>query len=267
MKKETVEKIVDIVHDVKDVAKNVVEPASKNAGSALGTFTGFFSNVVLYPLKCLNAIFEQKAIAFEKKVKEKYNKIPEEDRVDSPVNVLGPTLESLKYNINEDFMQELFANLLTSSMDRKTQSKVHPKYVQSISAMNETDAKVFKFLFQTYGTAYIKCGRVNVSIKGTQQYYATAMPEWSLQEDVYGINIFDVSKSLIRLSNLGLIDLMYDRSAGGSILSKLYERKIVQDIFEQYKAKISNVDLTGTDCIIKINDDGRSFAEMIFKED
>ena len=152
-----IKKVVDIAHDTKEIAKNAIEPASKNIGGALGTFTGFFANVVLYPLKCLNSKFEQKAIAFERKMQEKYNNIPEENRTDAPVNILGPMLESLKYNIDEEYLQNLYANLLATSMDKTKQQKVHPKYVATISSMNETDAKVFKYLYNKYKRQFIFC--------------------------------------------------------------------------------------------------------------
>lgn len=265
MDEETLKKVVDIAYDTKDVAKNMLEPASKNVGGALGTFTGFFANVVMYPLKCLNAKFEQKAIAFERKMQERYNNIPEKNRTDAPVNILGPVLESLKYNIDEEYMQELFANLLTDCMDKTKQGKVHPKYVNVISSMNEMDAKIFQYLYRTYNFRYIKCGCVNIKIDNTDQVYATALPSWILPDDIEGYSIFDISCSLIRLSNLGLLDLMYDRSAGVSVLGQLYKKQEVVAVFNQYKLANSNISLNGTDCIISINDDGKNFGKIIFK--
>ena len=265
MDEEKVDKIIDILHDSKDLVKDVAKPVCKDVGGILSTFTGFFKNVVLYPLKCLNSKFEQKAIAFERKMQEKYNNIPENDRVEPPVNIVGPTLESLKYNIDEDYMQELFANLLTSSMDRKTKNLVHPKYVQVISAMNEIDAKVFKFLTKKY-VGYIKSGKVNVGLKGTDKIYVGALPDWVIPDNIQGINIFEVSKSLIRLSNFGLIDLMYDRTAGDSILKLLYNKIEIQNVLNAYINAGLNVELRGTDCIISVNDDGRNFAKIVLKD-
>ena len=72
---DKIDKVLDIVNENKEIVKNIAEPASKEVGGILGTFTGFFNNVVLYPLKCLNMTFEQKAIQFERKVQEKYNNI------------------------------------------------------------------------------------------------------------------------------------------------------------------------------------------------
>ncbi len=260
---DKIDKVLDIVNENKEIVKNIAEPASKEVGGILGTFTGFFNNVVLYPLKCLNMTFEQKAIQFERKVQEKYNNIPEQNRVECPVNILGPTLEGLKYNIDEEYMQELFANLLSASMDKCKQSSVHPKYVKIISEMNEIDARVFYYLTNKY-IGYIKSGKVNITIKGTDQYYVSALPEWIIEDDIQGIDMFSVSKALIRLSNWGLLDLMYDRHAGQGVLNNLYQKQEVQNIFNVYLLRNSNIELQGTDCIININDEGKTFAKIVF---
>ncbi len=263
---DKIDKTLDIIHDNKEIIKNAVEPASKEVGGILKTFTGFFNNVVLYPLKCLNMTFEQKAIKFEKKLQEKYNDIPVENRTDCPINILGPVLESLKYNIDEEYMQELFSNLLISSMDKAKQSNVHPKYAKIISEMNEVDARVFDFIIKNYD-GYIKSGKVSIQIKGTNQYYIGALPDWLLDKEVPEIDIFDVSKSIIRLANWGLFDLMFDRRAGDSILDVLYSKKSVVEVLHLYMSSGYNVELHGVDCIISINDEGKNFAEVIMPKD
>ena len=264
MDEETLKKIVDIAHDTKDIAKNAVEPASKNVGEALGTFTGFFANVVLYPLKCLNAKFEQKAIAFERKMQEKYNNIPQENRTDAPVNILGPVLESLKYNIDEEYLQNLYANLLATSMDITKQQKVHPKYVSIISSMNEIDARIFKYLYYQYKRQFILAGRVHVHIIGTNQN-RHCLPEWTIPDNIENYSIFEISRSLIRLSNLGILTLNFNYNAGKSILADLYKIPEIIAIFQYQKMIGFNVELTGTDCVIFINDEGANFAQIVFE--
>lgn len=83
----------------KDVYADTVQPTAKNVGGFFGTLSGFFNHVVMYPLKKLNIRYEQKAIAFEKEMEHKYNSIPEKERVEPQLHIVGPTMESLKYNI------------------------------------------------------------------------------------------------------------------------------------------------------------------------
>lgn len=86
----------------KDVYADTVQPTAKNVGGFFGTLSGFFNHVVMYPLKKLNIRYEQKAIAFEKEMEHKYNSIPEKERVEPQLHIVGPTMESLKYNIMDD---------------------------------------------------------------------------------------------------------------------------------------------------------------------
>ena len=65
---KNIDKAIDIAHETVDIAKGIVKPSSENIGNALGVFTGFFSNVVLYPLKRLNIKFEFKAKEFERRL-------------------------------------------------------------------------------------------------------------------------------------------------------------------------------------------------------
>lgn len=57
---------------------------------------------------------------------------------------------------------------------------------------------------------------------------------------------------------------MYDRQAGESVLNNLYQKQEVQDIFNKYLLINSNIKLDGTDCIININDEGKTFAKIVF---
>lgn len=82
----------------KDVYADTVQPTAKNVGGFFGTLSGFFNHVVMYPLKKLNIRYEQKAIAFEKEMEHKYNSIPEKERVEPQLHIVGPTMESLKWN-------------------------------------------------------------------------------------------------------------------------------------------------------------------------
>ena len=63
-----------------DVYSDTIHPTAKNIGGFFGTLSGFFNHVVMHPLKKLNIVFEQKAIAFERKMANKYGNIPEENR-------------------------------------------------------------------------------------------------------------------------------------------------------------------------------------------
>ena len=97
----------------KDVYSDAVQPTAKNVGGFFGTLSGFFNHVVMYPLKKLNIKYEQKAIAFEKEMEHKYNSIPEKERVEPQLHIVGPTNENpdlIDYKVLA-VKRELFGNI------------------------------------------------------------------------------------------------------------------------------------------------------------
>lgn len=48
-------------------------------------------------------------------------------------------------------------------------------------------------------------------------------------------------------------------------MSELYKLPEINAIFQYQKILGYNVELTGTDCVIFINDDGANFAQIVFE--
>lgn len=80
---------------------------------------------------------------FEKSIKDKLAKIPENKKIEPDIQVVGQLLESSKYCVENKFVREMFANLLTSSMDGDKYKLVHPLYGDIIKKMSHNDAILF----------------------------------------------------------------------------------------------------------------------------
>lgn len=197
----------------KDVYTDVVHPAAQNIGNALGIFTGWFSTVVLFPLKKINIEYEQKAIAWQHQMEKKYNNVPEENRVDPQLNITGPTLESLKYNIMDDDLADMFSNLLVSDMDSTTQGLCTPSFVKVIEQLTPNDAILFKKIFNMFIRQNpLPLCRIKYSQKRNSSmtlpydlvpifYTSIAIPQ---------MDVFAISKSIQNLQRLGLIEIIED---------------------------------------------------------
>lgn len=207
-----------IVESSKEVAKNVyedaVKPAAENVGGILDAFTGFFNHFVLYPLKKLNIKYKEKAIAYERKMQEEYNNIPVENRVEPELHIVGPAMESLKYNIMQDDLAEMFSNLLVSDMDTRTQKWCSSSLIKIIEQMSPNDARVFKKIYNQCNSSpnhAISIGQFRIST--SDNFYVNDrdnIPEYIT--DVQNDDIITISKSIVSLRRLGLIDIDFLRS-------------------------------------------------------
>ena len=143
----------------KDVLENLAEkayddvgkPALTELGGFFGAIAGFFNNVVAAPLHRLNAKYKLKTQMYIYNLYEKYQMIPDENKQEPPLQIVGPTIEALKFNLDDDDLSCLFTNLLLSSMDNRIAHKCHPAYVQIISQMDGADARVLATIFARKG--------------------------------------------------------------------------------------------------------------------
>lgn len=196
----------------KDAYADAAHPAAQNVGGVLGTLTGFFNHVVLYPLRKLNTQYEQKAIAFQREMEKKYESVPEENRVEPQINIVGPSLESLKYNILDDDLAEMFSNLLVSNMDKVTQGLCTPSFVKVIEQLTPNDAKVFKTIYQmSKKDEALPVCKIKVAVKESPELSVREeyIPKYFTSFSVMDMSSIELSKSIQNLHRLGLIEVNF----------------------------------------------------------
>lgn len=244
--------------DIAKTAKAVLPQTTEETDGAISTLIGWFNNVVLFPIKKANITYQYKLECFKDDLYNQIDKIPEQYIREPDITIAGPTLESLKYIFDEQALREMYVKLLASSVDSRKNSIVHPSYVEIIKRMNSYDAKLFKYLASCRG--YIRTINPNIGIKGTNKIFIDTMPEWYIvwEDD----NIFQTSASLVRLSKLGVIELMYDRTAGDEGYEMLENSDALKTILKQYQSKNMDkeLEIITTKSILYVNDYGKQFA-------
>lgn len=115
--------------------------------------------------KIQEAIYKCKEI--DKKLEEKYNKIPEENKTQPRTSVLGPSLETLKYNLDEEHIKEMFINLLSNELDNRKQSKISPAFIRIVAELSKKDALFLK-KFKDYNTDAFTAIEVKIKTEGME---------------------------------------------------------------------------------------------------
>ncbi|WP_412095180.1 Abi-alpha family protein, partial [Bacillus haynesii] len=55
--------------------------------------------------------------------------MPEENLVEPPLHIIGPTIEASKFYFESDELRSMFSNLIAASIDSETINKTHPAFV------------------------------------------------------------------------------------------------------------------------------------------
>lgn len=129
---------IEIVNAVADKLPKTVSALD----TVLSTVVGVF-DLLLTPFQIAKIYKDKKLDEIKEHIKEKTEKIPEEDLKEADLSVVGPALEAMKYTIMNDDLNELFENLLVSSLDKR--KNVFPGFVDIIKQINSDEAKLLKY--------------------------------------------------------------------------------------------------------------------------
>ena len=235
------------------------KPATQEAGEALQTIVGLVNNVIFYPLKKLNFTYKYKFSQFQQDFIEKTKNIPEKNIVEPPLNIVGPTIEALKYTIDTEELREMYLNLLASSINIEKVENAHPGYVDIIRQMTSLDAHIFKDIIKINGN--IASARITMCFDNL--VYTRAMPNIFAPELLKQYDPFLVSSSIENLCRLGLISHL-DNTIKGFDYNDFKEHPYVVSRFEIFKDidKTLNlyINVSGNELIL--NDFGKSFGRV-----
>ena len=128
-------------------AKNMTDKPSQNIGTTLAdiwylVFGGISQAAEKRKLKYSYALQE-----FEKELKEKISKIPEDKLVEPDIQIVVPGLEAAKYCVEKENLRKMYANLITASINSDTCSHIHPIFLSIISKMSSYDGYVLESLY------------------------------------------------------------------------------------------------------------------------
>lgn len=254
------ELIKPIVEEGKALVKPVYEDLAQPAVKEVGTTLGRAVHALLFPVRGLCWGFEKiEQVVVQGLEKRLENVAPEKRKTPDP-EIAVPLMQALTYTAQNDTLREVYLNLLANAMNSDFDKAVHTSYVEVIKQMNRLDILVIKELVQK--KEYIKMTTPNVSLKGQDKVVSNAMPQWFLGWVIEGFDIFDISTCLVRLARLGLIELMFDRTAGKEGYDELKSSALITSIFEQYVANYptAELELIAAENILYVNEFGQRFA-------
>lgn len=156
MNSKVLEKGLDVANKTMDLANKVYDDGLSKPTKVLGnglsmclSFLGAMVSPAMYEY-IQNAEYKKKEI--DRKLSAKYNLIPEDKRVTPRMNIMGPAVELLKYNLNEDHIKDIFINIMSSEMNSEKQNMVLPSYIEVVKQLSKKDALTLKSLYDLQKT-------------------------------------------------------------------------------------------------------------------
>lgn len=247
---------------------NALTPIAGEVGNQLSDIVSLaFTPVIM--LKSKRDIYLENYI---KDLKEKVDKIPEENLSEPSAHIIGPALEAIgKYYYNVEHVKEMYANLICSSLDKNKVEMIHPSYLEIIKQMSPLEAD----LFQKYFTGKVKLNSGNKS--DLIMYYnllclkkhnetnnifdnisvlgvlPSPFLSYELEKVIMEEGIAKIQSCFLNLERLRLISIKKLKLSDSDLE---YSKKLIDLQGRSYKKKIGKIHIETTDW-------GRDFAAIV----
>ena len=139
----------EILEQTNGVAVEIYKDALSPVVKPVGEILGFLPRTVKLALSSWERWLingEESLRLTAEAIREKAQQIPQEKLVEPEPHVAIPAIQQLCYCQNSDELRDLYANLLTASMNIDKKWSVHPSFVDIIKQLTPDEAKYLKAL-------------------------------------------------------------------------------------------------------------------------
>lgn len=203
--KDTAEAVKGIVEAV-PVYEDMLQPAAKELGKGLHTVSKAV-NMALAPIAGLVWCYERIENYLNASAGEKLKDVPEENIISPEPSIVVPAIEALRYTAQNEELRNMFSNLISNAMDKRTASFVHPSFVEILKQINSDEAKI---LGHIKTLAVIPVIDVRGIVKDKPERFLSLLKDFSLLPYSANCDFPDNGPSyLTNLVRLGLISIDY----------------------------------------------------------
>jgi Abortive infection alpha len=194
------------------VAEEAFAPAAKEfgkevapLGKAAGALTNRIGQLLLKPFNGLIYGLEKAAEYIEKAVAERLKDVPQDKVVEPQPRIAVPAMQALTYSLDEEYIREMFANLIAADMNADTKADAHPAFVELIKEMTSLEARLL--------LALKRGDQIEGQVRfGTRRQFINHARTYSFT--IEGVEIDRYPTALDNLVRLGLINFKEEYPTG-----------------------------------------------------
>lgn len=195
--------ITDSVNKVTNSTLDVIKPPVKKSSDIITGLLSFVSETIdtgLYIYKENLRYHKEKCTA---KIKSKIDAIPKDKLTIPDIGIIGETMENLKYNLDKDYLLELYSNIIARNVDERTKDKVHPSFISIIKDLSYNDVKFLEALYKYQNKDHSFIPIISLTIIGSNErmnknfkskQYFISLEDYSFKIDELGLIIENLEK-------------------------------------------------------------------------
>ncbi len=219
----------------------LVKPAT-TLGNTISSIFDLVFGALPYLAEKQKLKYEHKLSAYKTKLENAIDKIPVENKAEPNLQVAGQAIEDSKFCIETDELITMFIKLISSSLNKNTQSDVHPSFSQIIKQMTPLDAYVlmdFKKYPELPICNYKLCFPDNTFTTLSHNVFMNYSGEY-LSKNLNALCI-----SIASLCRLGLLEITWNYfSSNDSSYDIFFHNNFYDELKNTYEHNGAKIDIT-----------------------
>ncbi|QEE47487.1 DUF4393 domain-containing protein [Rhizobium sp. WL3] len=151
---------------VEKVYDDLAAPAVRQVGMTLESAVKCL-RLATFPLEYGSAQFER----MQRFIRRSVDEVPEQNRIPPAPQILGPAVEGIRYEEEGSPIEEMFAQLLSRSMDSDRVNLAHPAYPALIRQLSPDEAEMLRIMWGSHQTGHFHQRNVRQSLKNNRFHF------------------------------------------------------------------------------------------------
>lgn len=214
---------IDLPDSVDNAIKNITDKPSSAIGTTIADAWFLVMGGISHAADKRRMKYAHNLEEYKKELIHTVESIPEDKRIEPPIQIVAQALEKSKYCVEEKSLKDMFIKLITNSANTDYSSKVHPSFADIISQMSPLDAEnllLFKDVDALPIVRYVLGNSEEFDIKQDNVF----------KSDLAAIYAPLYSASMISLMRLGFVSISYDEYLTAENIYEPFNRN---EIFNQ----------------------------------
>lgn len=197
--------VPDLPPSIDNAIQNLTDKPTQSVATTFSDLWDLVFGGISYLSEKRKIKYSHNLALYRKQLESSIDQIPSEKRIDPSVQTTAQALENSKYCIDEENLRNMFASLISSSMNSDFQNDIHPSFAEIIKQMSPLDAEIIKIFKDSPPTGF-PLGQYRRT-KDETNFYVLIENVFLMYETP---NLCECSLSISSLSRLGLLSISYD---------------------------------------------------------
>lgn len=191
----------DFPPSIDNALQNLTDKPTKNAGETFGDIWYLVFGGLSHIADKRRMKYAAELEKLKTEISDTMSHIPNENKFEPSVQITAQALENSKYCVEEPALRNMFASLISKSMDNRYTNDVHPAFAEMIKQMSPLDGQILKKLAYASVNGLPICNfKKKINNGGTYQIIAEKVFLEIASDDTEKISL-----SISSLERLGLV--------------------------------------------------------------